>query len=237
MKKILAVFISSLAIGAGPALASDLPMVAPVSAEAIDLSYDWTGFYLGINGGYGAGTLNFTSAPIVRTDTFDINGWLGGVTAGYNAQMGQFVLGVEGDIDAANIHGTGHPLDPSATPAIANFNINWLGTVRGRAGFAADNVLIYATGGLAVGGLNGGAVSVEQPGDDRTTSGTQVGWTVGSGIEVGVTETISLKAEYLYVDLGTSNYSLPPGAGGTIPLTADVHPIANIARVGLNFRF
>jgi outer membrane immunogenic protein len=128
LKKILAVFVGSLEIGAGPALASDLPMVAPVSAEAIDLSYDWTGFYLGVNGGYDAGTLNFTSAPIVRTDNFDINGLLG---AAHNAQMGQFVLGVEGDIDAANIHGTGHPLDPSATPAIANFNINWLGTVRG----------------------------------------------------------------------------------------------------------
>lgn len=235
MIKLAAVSLSALLVFAGSAMAADLMTQAPSAAPAAS-AYDWTGAYVGVNGGYGWGTLNYDPISLPRpAGSFDTSGWLGGLTAGYNYQTGQLVIGVEGDIDASSIKGVGAAFDPlSATPTLPSFDLNWLGTVRGRVGVAVDSFLIYGTAGVAVGGMSGGLTNVTGGGDDRTASGTQTGWVAGVGVEAAVAENITVKAEYLYTDLGTADYTF---TGPYTDVIASVHPTASVARVGVNFKF
>ena len=120
-----------------------------------------------------------------------VNGFLAGGTVGANYQWGQFVLGVEGDWDWANFDGT-------TTTSCPNCEVksDWLATARVRVGYAFDRFLVYGTGGVAFGNVQGG--SIGGPFD----SGTQVGWTGGGGVEFAFTPNCTAKVEYLYVDFG-----------------------------------
>ena len=140
-------------------------------------------------------------------NSFDVSGGLIGGTVGYNWQFGQVVVGAEGDIDWSGIKGTTTVLCPGGCET----RNKWLATVRGRVGFAFDRFLPYFTGG----------------------SISNAGWTVGAGLEVGVVSNVSLKAEYLYVDLGNFNCGLNCGLapGSNVSFTT------NIFRGGANLRF
>jgi hypothetical protein len=136
----------SLAALTGTAAAADLPprmapqpyYKAPVAVPV----YNWTGFYIGINGGGG-----FGSSTWDRTGSFHTSGGLVGGTVGYNYQFGQGVVGLEGDIDWANINGTTN----TACPFGCKTSDHWLSTVRGRLGYAADRFMPFVTGGAAFG--------------------------------------------------------------------------------------
>ena len=122
-------------------------------------------------------------------EDYDIAGWLAGVQGGYNYQSGNAVFGVEADLALAGI--TGHSeFDESRT------DVNWLGTVRGRLGFAADKFFIYGTAGVA-------AAGVETWLFDRSSSGVRYGWVAGLGAEMMVADNVSIKAEYLFHDFGS----------------------------------
>jgi outer membrane immunogenic protein len=208
-----------LAAVSGAASAADLsPRYAPYKAPVYNPIYNWTGFYVGINGGGGWGRSQWDGI-----NKFDITGGLIGGTVGYNWQFGQAVLGVEGDIDWSNISGTNTVL---CALGCATRN-HWLSTVRGRVGYAWDRFLPYLTGGLAV-----GDIAATLPGFPAG-SNTSAGWTVGAGLEVGIVNNVSVKAEYLYVDLGNFNCGLNCGLapGGNVSFNA------NIFRGGLNVRF
>jgi outer membrane immunogenic protein len=178
--------------------------------------YNWTGFYVGINGGGGWGRSDF-SAPF-STGSFDTSGGLVGGTLGYNWQMGQAVFGLEGDVDWSNIRGSAVC---GGGVTVCETRNDWLGTFRGRLGYAFDRFLPYVTGGLAVGDIK---TSIAGLGG---TNDTKAGWTVGGGIEAAIAGPWTAKVEYLYVDLGR---------GGSI-LGSDAKFTTNIVRAGLNYRF
>lgn len=225
MKRVVLAAIAAFAFAAGTnaSLAADLgrrPMEMPVKAPPMySPAYNWSGFYLGVNGGGGWGSSNWDTVP----GSFDLSGAMIGGTAGYNYQFGQTVVGLEGDIDWSNIRG-------SSTAGCAlgcETRNNWLGTVRARAGYAWDRFLPYVTGGVAFGG-----VEANTPGF-AGASDTRVGWTVGGGVEYAITNNVSAKAEYLYVDLGSFNCGLNCGVAATDNVSFTSH----VVRGGLNWKF
>ncbi len=182
-------------------------------------AYNWSGFYIGANGGGGWSSSNWSGAGSTNG-----SGALVGGTAGLNWQTGRAVFGLEGDIDWANIKGT----NTSATcPAGCTIQNDWLSTVRGRAGYAFDRILPYVTGGLAV-----GDIKATTPGFAGTST-TNAGWTAGGGLEFALTNNWTAKAEYLHVDLGNMNCGFNCGvaANNNVSMREDV------VRGGLNFKF
>jgi outer membrane immunogenic protein len=230
---------------ATPVLAADLPAVYPTKAPpAYVPAWSWTGFYVGVNGGGGWGRTSHTAAvglagiaglPALTTGNFNTSGGLAGGTAGYNYQMGQWVFGMEADLDWSNINGTFTTVfavpGVTATAALSS-RLNWLDTVRVRAGWAWDRALLYGTAGAAYGGLTAtAAASFAVPGfaAAATVADTQTrfGWTAGGGVEYAFTNNVTAKVEYLYVDLGSQNQLLIDNVKFT----------TNIVRGGLNFKF
>jgi outer membrane immunogenic protein len=205
-RRILAISVATAAAAAaaGMATAADLPR-GPVPYYPAPASvYNWTGLYAGLNLGYEWGK--------VTNSSIDPSGVAGGGQIGYNWQIGQFVFGGETDIQASAADDTFAPY---------KFSNPWFGTLRGRAGFAINNVLLYGTLGLAYGGLKAQLGSVDE-------SKTLVGWTGGVGMEVGFTPNWSAKVEYLYMDLGNRFYTLTGADNGLQ---------ASYLRLGVNYHF
>jgi outer membrane immunogenic protein len=204
------------------ATAADLS-VAPLykaPPPAMAPAYNWSGFYIGVNGGGGWGHSNWDAS----SDRIGLSGGLVGGTAGYNWQLGSAVLGIEGDIDWANLKGTN---SSTLCPAGCSTSDSWLSTVRGRAGYAFGGVLPYVTGGLALGDIRAAT-----PGF-AGASNTSAGWTAGGGIEFALPGNWSAKAEYLYVDLGRFNCGV--SCNGLPTDNVSMHD--NVVRAGVNYRF
>jgi outer membrane immunogenic protein len=221
MKRVFLALVGLAAL-TGTAAAADLPpRMAPApyyKAPAEVQVYNWTGFYIGINGGGGFGRSQWDS-----TGSFNTSGGLVGGTVGYNYQIGQAVVGVEGDIDWADINGTTN----TACPFGCKTTDNWLSTVRGRLGYAADRFMPFITGGAAFGDIR-----ASTPGF-AGASNTEAGWTVGAGLEFAIAGNWTAKAEYLYVNLGKFNCGISCGALAT----DNVSFTTNIVRAGVNYRF
>ncbi|MEP9351569.1 outer membrane protein [Xanthobacter sp. KR7-225] len=185
-----------------PAGAADMGYGAPRAyVQPASAFTNWTGFYIGANVGYGWGT-----ADVDKPD-----GFLGGVQAGYNLQLGNpFVIGLEADFDFAGISGGGFTLDN-------------LGTVRARGGFTFDRMLFFGTVGYAWGKGNFDVLGL-------SSSRTQSGWTLGAGLEMALDRNWSAKFEYLYFDLGDSTFPTVVG-----PQTVGFD--GSVLRGGVNYRF
>jgi len=224
MKRVL---LSGVAMAAlvGSAAAADIPrrVEQPAKAPATYVApiYNWSGFYAGINGGWGGGDAEITGTP--GPGSFDVSGGLVGGTLGYNWQIGQAVFGLETDLNWSGIDGTA--ACGALTCGVSN---NWLGTARGRLGYAIDRVMPYVTGGLAFGEVEATATGL------AGASSTQTGWTVGGGLEFALAAPWTAKLEYLYVDLGDFNCG---ASCGVATGSGDVSFKTHIARAGLNFRF
>jgi outer membrane immunogenic protein len=190
---------------AGVALAADMPARPYYTAPTPVYASAWAGPYLG-------GTIGYEWGSVSNNPTRP-SGVEGGIEGGYNWQFGQFVTGVEADISASAAEDTFAPWQ---------FSNPWFGTVRGRAGVAIGNTLIYGTAGLAVGEL-----SVDSPGN-LSQARTSAGWTAGAGVEVGFMAHWSAKAEWLYLDLSDRSFSV---TGTTNGLSA------NLIRLGVNYHF
>jgi len=221
MRIVLALF--GVAVLTGTAAAADLPpRPAPQpyykTPAVVPPAYNWTGFYIGINGGGGFGRSTWDT-----TGSFDTSGGLVGGTVGYNYQFGQAVAGVEGDIDWADISGTTN----TACPPGCKTSDNWLSTVRGRLGYAADRFMPFITGGAAFGDIK--ATVPGFVGADNT----KAGWTLGAGLEFAIAGNWTAKAEYLYVDLGKFNCGLSCG----VVAADNVSFTTNLIRAGVNYRF
>jgi outer membrane immunogenic protein len=203
--------------------AADLPRPLPQQMVTkappfIDQTFNWTGVYVGVNGGGGWGHA-FTD---LSGGMHDSGGVVGG-TVGYNAQFGNWVLGFEGDLDWSNVNGS---TSAAGCPGCSVQN-NWLSTARGRVGYAFGRWLPYITGGLAV-----GDVQATAPGFSGLTN-TQVGWAAGAGVEYALSNNWSAKVEYLHVDLGRFDCNTSCGAAGT----DNVAFRDNLVRGGFNYRF
>ena len=237
MKPIVVAFVLSL-VGVGRALAADLPLPAPLppaSYYPAARPVNWGGVYLGINGGYGFGSSDWTNAG-VSTGNFNTNGGLVGGTLGINyASNGGFLFGVEGDFDWSGLRGS------SSIAACAGLGVpagvvcetksDWLSTARVRAGYTFDHLLVFATGGWAIGQIQ---VGVNPPGNFFSPT-PQFGWTAGGGIEYAFTDFVTAKIEYLYVNLGTD--SCPSGTTCGLVTAASVSLAENIVRAGVNYKF
>ncbi len=210
---------------AAPVLAADLPgRDGPISPGPIFQQFQphtWTGFYAGLNAGYGWGSYNRAAATLMGKGS----GGVLGAQMGYNYQFSNLVLGVEGDLNASWISGNRSPLAGTATSG----SLDWFGTLRGRLGFAADRALIYGTGGYAGGQVKSTIVDTVVP-FSETTSSWRSGWAMGGGIEYAFTNRVSAKAEYLYMNLG-SRLLFPVNA----PVSSTYS--VSLIRGGVNYRF
>ena len=193
MKKYLLASVAALGlVAAGAASAADLPSrKGPIAAPVyMPPAFTWTGFYVGANAGYGFGNVNANGWANVG----DLDGFVGGGQVGYNYQMGQFVVGLEADLQAADLS-SGNNL------GLIGVKTEYFGTVRARVGVAFDRFMPYITGGWAYGN-----VKTSLPGigfsSDRSHTG---GFAVGGGLEYAVTNNLIAGVEYLYVDLGEKN--------------------------------
>jgi outer membrane immunogenic protein len=225
MKRALLAGISALAMVtvAGAANAADLPRreAMPVKAPIYSAPYNWTGFYLGINGGGAWGSSDFSGG--LGNGSSDPDGGMVGGTIGYNWQFGQTVFGLEGDIDWSSVRGSSNcGLGGGFSCETRN---DYLATVRGRLGYAFDRFMPYVTGGVAIGNIKASVAGL------GSSDETQVGWTVGGGLETAIAGGWTAKIEYLYVDLGNSDTI--SGVG----LNSDADFTENVVRAGFNYRF
>jgi outer membrane immunogenic protein len=219
MKVRFALFFLSLVSFAGVANAADIPAPAPATAPVYvpprAAVYNWTGFYVGAMGGYGWS----------NSQGNDLKGGFAGGTIGYNAQFGNFVVGVEGEGAWADINQSASLFFLTATDRIQAF-----GSLTGRAGVALDNVLIYGKGGGAVASNK---ISLTGFGAGISDTQTHWGYTVGGGVEWGFAPNWSVKGEYLWAHYDSQTYfasAFPPGfASGTFDV--------NTVKLGVNYRF
>jgi outer membrane immunogenic protein len=230
MNKILLGGAALFAIFAGPAIAADMPVKAPLLKAPPVVLYNWSGFYVGINGGGAFGrSIYDLFAPNATTGNFNISGGFGGGTVGANWQTGSFVFGIEGDVDGTDIRGSVACPGAGFTCSTSN---TWLATVRGRLGWAADRVLVFGTAGFADGDIKQRAASVAVV---NAGSSTRAGWAAGGGLEYAFSNQWSAKLEYLHAHLDSLNCGLVCTglAGQTVAVKFDV----NMIRAGLNFKF
>lgn len=213
------------------AMAADLPASRGYyKAMPVEGPYNWTGFYAGLNAGYAYGDETTSiSTPAVFASGADVNGFFGGGQIGYNLQLGNIVLGVEGDIQYANIASPSHIVIPPPGALLASNKVEAFGTARARIGYAFDRVLVYGTGGFAAGQ---NSLSISLAGDPLAESRMHTGWAAGGGIEYGIRDGWSVKAEYLHVDLGSQDY-LPILS----PSKTSVDLQFDLVRAGVNYRF
>ncbi|MDH6231127.1 outer membrane immunogenic protein [Mesorhizobium soli] len=247
-------YVGGIAIAA--TLFSSAAFAADVVVPEVIPVFSWTGAYVGVNLGYGGDKAKHSfdisqtwwEGEISHTDhmngnlDFRSSGFLGGVQAGYNWQMDQWVLGVETDFQGANIKGEGSfdlsdDFGNSISGSVGT-KLDWYGTLRARAGvLATERFLVYATGGLAYGRTKS-FIDVDAPGFNfhESRSKTKAGWTIGAGAEYAITDHLTFKTEYLYTDLGNSNVFDGDIAEGT-HLSIDRKFKFNTVRAGLNYKF
>ena len=222
MKYAVSLLVGSALMLAGPAAAADLSWTGS-SYYSGTSAYDWSGFYAGINGGYGFGTREPVGGG-PRTEE-DINGWALGGQAGYNVDFGGFVVGAEADLQWANI---GSKEDLAGNVELEK-RVDTYGTVRARAGATFGPVMPFVTGGVAVG--RGTVGTIDDNDISTTQSKTHWGWTAGLGLEAAATENLTFKAEYQYVHLGAEPYDTIPGG------SQDVSHNFSVIRGGVNYKF
>jgi outer membrane immunogenic protein len=198
MTRVTAALLAGAALlTAAPAYAADVYQSAPPVAAAPYVppsgSFDWSGPYAGAIVGYAFG--EHQAQGFGDDDDFSSDGFSAGVMAGQNWQFDNVVVGVEGDVNYAGVDGNG-----SLAGRNVDIDTKAYGTLRARAGYAFDNLLAYGTGGIAVSHSRG----VVDGFSDRSTD---IGFAVGAGLEAAVTNDITVRGEYLYVDTGTASFN------------------------------
>ncbi len=212
---------AALVAFAGAASAADMPARMPVKAVPYVQMFNWTGFYVGANIGYGWSRTSDDLGLLGNT-----NGVIGGGQIGYNWQMNNLVLGVEADFQGSGQKATATGLVLGSPVSISD-RVRYFGTVRGRVGYAWDRTLLYVTGGYAYTNI-GSDLTVD--GFNTSSNTTKSGGTVGAGVEYAFAGPWSAKLEYLYIDSGTQSATV-------LGVTENVRIKNNVVRAGLNYRF
>jgi outer membrane immunogenic protein len=258
MNKLLFASAAFVAVGSASASAADLGGRMPMKAPIATSIPSWAGLYIGGNVGYGWGNGQTDASPLPNPASFTPlaptsldtkpKGALGGAQIGYNWQMGSFVTGLEADIQGSGIKGSA-----TKTPVLDNQGVlqafhvlsseqklSWFGTLRARLGVTVTpNLLLYATGGLAYGGVETSALfDVADTAYPAQLSKTKAGWTAGAGAEWMFTRNWSAKLEYLYLDLGNvSAVANPVVPNPPTQASYKWHTQENIVRAGVNYHF
>lgn len=218
----------------------------------------WTGPYIGIHAGWAGGDWN---GPLSYDDhdpngklefddsnkKIDADGWLAGGQIGYDWQIHNAVIGIEGDLSYMDASGEGsflpYPNNPGSPAWEIKSEIELFGTLRGRLGILASlDLLVYATGGLAFAQVNSEISPVYDHGSNghATDEKTHLGWTIGTGLEYRLDQGWTLSSEYLYADLGEEDYAYEGTTAGGAVYDTDHHHAdltLHVVRVGLNYRF
>ena len=278
MLKNLLLASSAILALSGSAFAADLSrrtVIAPAPAPVFTAVpvFTWTGFYVGVSGGYLfndntdvetigllQGNINAVAANARPSRLrLENEGFLIGGTAGFNLQVQNFVFGIEGDVSYTDADKTVVQFNPiqfgaNAPGTLSNTlrqEMDYFATIRGRAGIAFDRVLVYATGGAAMADIENTAdFSSPRLGPTQffgQRSETQVGYTVGGGVEFALPagfllgSAATFKTEYLYYDLGKTSVAVLPTATG-VPLgvggyVSRFENEGHIVRGGINFKF
>jgi outer membrane immunogenic protein len=228
MKRAILIALGLATLAALPASAADLGRRLPTKAPmmAPEPVWNWTGFYIGVNGGAGwARSEHFTAAA--STGLFDQKGGMIGGTVGYNWQTGPAVFGVEGDLDWARINGS----TPGCFAGNCFTEMQAFGTARGRLGYAFNNWMPYITGGAAFANIKAGQDGF----GGASTTEWRAGWTVGGGVEAMFAPNWSAKLEYLYADFGTGAATSYTPVGGALVGASERN--VNVVRGGINYHF
>ncbi len=228
------------------ACAADLVTKAPMYPQAPAILYSWTGFYVGGNIGYGWDNIDDTTNSLTgdfpqSTISGKANGVFGGGQVGYNYIFNpSFLIGVEADLDAADLSGSHSECIQPSRCAQTNNKIHWFDTVRGRIGYVQSNLLLFVTGGVALvhTSTNRTLTAALIPaalGQSVRVSNTDVGWTVGGGVEYGFAPRWSVNLEYRYIqfDTGRDFIFTVPAANVHVDSTDHI----NTVRIGLNYHF
>lgn len=241
------VVVGSLLAATSLARGADLPMPGPapsapaVYAPAPPPAYDWSGFYIGANGGYGFASANTTDVftggvlgGLVASGSGNASGGVAGGQIGYNYQINAAVLGIEGDFDWSGQSKTTTVGCGVGCTISGTSKIPWLATIRGRAGVAIDRVLIYGTAGVAFTDVSD-SVSATGVGSIFSASSTNVGWTAGVGVEAALAQNWTVRAEYLFVQTNATLSGPLTLLGGTVSESGTIND--SIVRAGLNFKY
>lgn len=233
MKKFLLAGIAAAAFLSAPAFAADMPVKGPVYKAAPAPLFNWTGFYVGATAGYAWGDPELKDSEGRHLTVRVEDGTFGGV-AGYNFQAGNIVYGIEADLQngpngsrrgVSNLVGAFAIACGSGPCSIDN---EYFGTVRARLGVAANQWLVFGTGGWAYGRVKAGIKNSTNQGSDDAS-----GWAAGGGVEYAFAPNWTFKIEYLHVDLGKTDAGVPPVVG--TDFFADNK--FDVVRAGLNFKF
>jgi outer membrane immunogenic protein len=231
MKKLLIAAAIAVA-GATSAQAADLPARVYTKAPpvVVDPAVNWSGFYVGAHFGYMWGRSSVWDNGALVESNAPTNGVVGGVLGGFNWQIGQLVLGIEGDFGGSNAHGNG-ALPPVPPPTESYlYDVGWTSHVRGRAGYATGPWLLFVAGGLAIAQ---DTLTIQQTGPTPTTMqplGVYTGWSVGGGAEYAFNNRMSGRLEYLYDDFGKRTYVVGVNDAYANRLTGQT------VRAAINFR-
>src|SRR6478735_6921413 len=238
MKKFLLGTVGLIALGmAAPAVAADMPVkAAPV--PYIAPMYTWSGFYIGVNGGWASSRNEYEwtgPAGVTRLGySADATGGTFGGQIGYNWQAGSWVFGLEAQGNWADLSRAYY--GPVGTWSIGS-KVDAIGLFTGRIGYAANNALFYVKGGWAV--ANNNAWAAWNGVNFATASNTRSGGAVGLGLEYGFTPNWSLGAEYMHAWLGNNNYAW--GNANFVGVNAwnnlNAHQDIDMFTLRLNYRF
>ena len=238
MKKILLTTTALIALGIAPAAAADLAARPYTKAPPIAAVYDWSGFYIGANGGWGTSHNCWTNTALIgipltpaSEGCHDADGGTVGGQVGYRWQAGSWVFGLEAQGNWADFRGSNVSL--LLAPLANRSKIDAFGLFTGQVGYAANNVLFYVKGGAAVTdnryeGLFAGTVL------DRTEQ-TRWGATVGAGVEYAFAPNWSFGVEYNHLFMGTENYAF--NVLGVNLRNDDIKQDADIVTARINYRF
>jgi outer membrane immunogenic protein len=236
------------------AAAAEMPLKAPPVPYT---GYNWTGFYAGAE--FGGGWASQTATILTQTGTFgntafppgtvtaptNPSGVLGGFYGGGNYQINQFVLGIDGDYNWADLTGSSTDVSPfNGAVAGHNIRMNWLATVTGRVGYVVNNNwLLFAKGGAAWAGWSSSSSTTNAAGalvSTSTGSSTRDGWTVGGGVEWAFNAHWSAKLEYDYVQfarLTTTETDINAATGAIGFPTRSVISDVNVVKAGIAYHF
>jgi outer membrane immunogenic protein len=243
MKKAFLTTVGLMALGIAPAFAADLPARTYTKAPApVAYTYDWSGFYAGINGGGASSHECLTITSVAGTAVFpnsegchSATGGLVGGQISYRWQAASWVFGVEGQGDWADLKGS----NPSLTALIPYANqtkIDAIGLFTGQVGYAWNSVLLYVKGGAAVTDNNYSSFFTATGVQFNQTSETRWGGAVGTGIEVSFAPNWSVAAEYDHLFMGNSSVTFP-ASNIAVTRTDTIREDVDMGTVRVNYRF
>jgi outer membrane immunogenic protein len=248
MRKFLGV-IGVASLIAGPAFAADLGTKPIYKAPVLAPVFSWTGWYIGGNAGYGWG--ENTNASVFTDYGWDSppnpntkpKGFIGGGQIGYDWQVTNWVFGLVADFQGTDIKDSNTTFGfapDGVTPQVKSLSekLDFLGTVRGRLGWAANNWLFYGSGGLAYGDVRS-ALNFDEPTTTdfaaASRSETRVGWAAGGGINYAWTPNWIVGVDYLHYDLGHTSIDTFDSFGNFLSVRQRVE--GDIVRGVINYKF